>query len=223
MTTIFSPETIAFLQQLKVNNNKPWFLAHEAVYRQHVLEPLRDLVETLSEAMLDIDAEFETAPLVNKTISRIYRDTRFSRDKSLFRSEMWITFKRRRKDWQDTPGYFFEIAPEHYRYGMGLYQASRETMDDFRAKLATRPEEFRRVIAFLHSAPQWSVEGDSYKRTRNPEIPDDLQSWYQRKTCYLLCTHPVDASLFRPTFAGELAAEFQALSPLYHYFWSLKR
>ncbi|MEI6521625.1 MAG: DUF2461 domain-containing protein, partial [bacterium] len=124
----FDKKTINFLQNLKENNDKVWFKENENDYRGFVLEPLQDLVEDLSDTMLDIDDEIETNPAIGKTISRIYRDIRFSKDKSPFRSNMWITFKRPIKDWQDYPGFFFEIAPDHYCYGMGFYNASIKTM-----------------------------------------------------------------------------------------------
>jgi len=218
----FSPTTIAFLQGLKANNNKAWFLEHEEEYRVCLLEPMRDLVCDLAETMLDIDSEFETSPTQNKTISRVYRDTRFSRDKSMFRSNMWISFKRPGPGWQDEPGYFFEIAHDHYCYGMGLYQGTRETMERYRAALAEKPDAFRKAIAFLADAPHLTLEGNQYKRVLNPSIPADLQTWYQRKSFYLLYNSPIDDRLFSGEFAGYLASEFQRMAPLYKYIWRIK-
>lgn len=222
MFTGFSPTTIEFLQGLKANNNKAWFLAHEEEYRQYLLEPMRDLVSDMAETMLDIDSEFETSPTVNKTISRIYRDTRFSRDKSMFRSNMWISFKRPGPGWQDEPGYFFEVAHDRYCYGMGLFQGTRETMERFRAALADKPAAFRKAIAFLADTPHLTLEGDQYKRVLNPAIPADLQTWFQRKTFYLFCNRQLDDRLFSGDFAGYLAEEFQRMAPLYRYIWRIK-
>ena len=161
--------------------------------------------------------EFETSPAISKTISRIYRDTRFSKDKSLYRSNMWITFKRPGKEWQDAPGYFFEIAPDHYCYGMGLCAGTRETMDAFRAILETRPDAFRRIIAPL---AEFNVGGDQYKKTLNPAIPAELQPWYQRKSFNLLRTFPIEERLFAADFPAHLTAEFRLLAPLYQFMWS---
>lgn len=126
----FLPETLEFLGNLEANNNKVWFEMHKQEYQEHLLQPLQDLVVDLSGFILTIDPYFETTPAINKTISRIHRDTRFSRDKSPYRSTMWITFKRSRKDWKDAPAYFFEISPDSYRYGMGFYSASKGTVED---------------------------------------------------------------------------------------------
>ncbi len=91
--------------------------------------------------MLTIDPSFGIRPAVDKTISRIYRDTRFSKDKSLFKSTMWLTFKRPRKDWKDAPAYFLEISPDSYRYGMGYYSVSSDTMYKFREMIDKKPKE----------------------------------------------------------------------------------
>src|SRR5512136_483578 len=120
----FSRATFTFLRDLGRHNDKAWFEAHRTIYEQHVLQPLRDLVSDLADPMLGIDLSFEVEPAVGKTISRIFRDTRFSKDKSPFRDCMWIVFKRSGKDWaRYIPGYFLEITPVSYRYGLGLYDA----------------------------------------------------------------------------------------------------
>jgi uncharacterized protein (TIGR02453 family) len=77
----FSRKMFTFLRDLGRNNDKAWFDAHRGVYEEHVLQPLRDLVTDMGDFMLGIDLSFEVAPAVGKTISRIYRDTRFSADK----------------------------------------------------------------------------------------------------------------------------------------------
>ncbi|HZD59717.1 MAG TPA: DUF2461 domain-containing protein [Anaerolineae bacterium] len=124
----FSLEAIEFLSGLEINNDKVWFEKNKHIYEKFLLEPLRHLVMDLSAFMASIDPYFETSPAVGKTISRIYRDTRFSNNKSPFKRTMWITFKRPNKNWQDAPAHFFEIAPYSYRYGMGYYCASKSTM-----------------------------------------------------------------------------------------------
>ncbi len=219
----FDKKTINFLQNLKENNDKVWFKENENDYRGFVLEPLQDLVEDLSDTMLDIDDEIETNPAIGKTISRIYRDIRFSKDKSPFRSNMWITFKRPIKDWQDYPGFFFEIAPDHYCYGMGFYNASIKTMDIFRKKIQLFPDGFRKVISFLNNEKSdFIVGGESYKKILNATIPDDLQSWYQKKSFYIIRNCEIDDRLFSDDFLNTLSNDLIMLKPLYKYMLAIK-
>lgn len=212
---------IDFLGELRENNNKEWFEAHRGEYRQYVLEPLRNLVEDLSEFMLNIDPAFETSPAINKTISRIYRDTRFSRDKSPYRSNMWIVFKRPRKDWASAPGYFFEIFPEWYRYGMGFYEASRATMANFREAIDRDPLGFRKMVAPLSEHDLFEIAGDMYKRVFDPGMDADIQEWYQRRNLYLVHNRDNDDRLFSRAIFDDLIAGYSLLAPVYHFLWSI--
>src|SRR5271157_2207894 len=92
--TGFSAKSPAFLKELKEHNDKMWFEAHRHKYEECLLGPMRRLVSDLGEFTLSIDPLLEIRPVVNKTISRIYRDTRFSRNKLPCKTTMWITFKR---------------------------------------------------------------------------------------------------------------------------------
>ena len=91
----FSEKTLDFLRNLKVNNNKTWFEANKQDYEIYLLQPMRNLVFDIGEFMLSIDPYFEIRPAINKTISKIYRDIRFSRNKSLFRSPKRYGHRRR--------------------------------------------------------------------------------------------------------------------------------
>ncbi|OUM94599.1 MAG: hypothetical protein A9Z00_10470 [Thermobacillus sp. ZCTH02-B1] len=218
----FTERTIQFLRDLRENNAKEWFERNRPVYERELLEPMRDLVADLSGVMLTIDPEFETRPAVGKTISRIHRDTRFSRDKSPFRDAMWITFKRRAGEWTDAPAFFFELRTDGYRYGMGFYSASKDTMDKLREWIDEEPDDFRRVTAFYGRQKTFAIEGECYKRVLDPDKPASVLEWYQRKNIYLACNREIDELLFSPKLADELAAGFTMLGDLYHAFWKLR-
>ncbi|MHB8918961.1 MAG: DUF2461 family protein, partial [Desulfocucumaceae bacterium] len=111
----FSPETLEFLINLGLNNDKAWFESNKHQYQEFLLEPLRSLASDLGPFMLSIDPYLEVSP--GRSVSRIYRDTRFSRDKSPYKTNMWAAFKRPSRDWKADPVFFFEIYQDWYRYG----------------------------------------------------------------------------------------------------------
>ena len=117
----FSENTISFLKNISKNNNKEWFEAHKQEYQDYVLKPLKSFVNDLAEWMLCIDPDLEIRPQINKTISKIQRDIRFSRNKLPYKDTVWVAFKRPVPDWKDTPTFFFELSAVSYRYGMGMY------------------------------------------------------------------------------------------------------
>jgi len=223
MFTGFSQEAIDFLSEVKSRNSKSWFESHRTIYRKYLYEPFQELVMDLNEPMLSIDPEFETRPLINRTISRIYRDTRFSRDKSLFRNTMWLTYKRRSPDWKNAPSFFFEITPTFYRYGMGYYSASSATMQAFRDKIDDDPAQFQKVIAFLHETSVFELRGAEYKRPKPHNHPPDIAEWYQRKSFYLCSQHDFDDLFHSEKLTDELIAGFLTLGSLYQFLLPLSR
>lgn len=211
----FSSKGLRFLREVRKRNSKPWFEENRSVYTDHLLAPFQQLVAVLSGTMLSIDPIFEVRPAINKTISRIYRDTRFSNDKSLYRDTMWLTFKRPVKDWQDRPGFFFELTPTTYRYGMGFYQARRNTMDTFRQTIDQNPRKFLRATSFYRTDNRFELHGEKYKRPLESDHPDTIQDWYQRKSWYLACNRKIDDVVQSPDLVDELREGFVMLKSLY--------
>lgn len=217
----FTPETIEFLKDLRMNNDKAWFELHRKRYENALLQPMTELVSELGEFMTDkIDPFLMTTP-PNKIISRIHRDTRFSKDKSPFKTTVWLTFKRPSEAWQSDPGFFFEIGPDLYRYGMGFFSASKETMDRWRALIDAKPKAFTEIIAFVDKS-SFLIEGEVYKKPMGTGHPDIIQPWYGRKNLYLVRNCPINGRLFDPGLAGTLQDGFELLAPIYHLMWRAK-
>jgi uncharacterized protein (TIGR02453 family) len=216
----FSKETLDFLYQIRRHNSKPWFEEHRDAYERYLLYPLRRLAVALSSVVLQIDPEIETNP--SRVVSRIYRDIRFSHDKSFYKKSMWLTFKRNIEAWQDSPVYYFELFPDSYRFGMGFYAITRETMGKIRLVIEKKPALFRRHLAVIKSIPGMTIEGRTYKRTLNPAIPGELQPIYQKKELYLVANRGIDAILFSEALVSDLKICFGKLAGFYHFLWELK-
>ena len=183
-----------------------------------MLQPLRDLVTDMADFMLGIDLSFEVAPAVGKTISRIYRDTRFSKDKSPFRDCMWIVFKRSNKDWaRYIPGYFLEINPKSYRYGLGFYDAAPDLMARFRQQIDEDPESFLKAVGWFAKQNVFTLEGETYKRPIGQDKPEPIRTWYSYKSFYLTYDRPIDDAILSPKFADQLMTHFGLAAPLYRY------
>lgn len=217
----FSPETLQFLINLGLNNDKAWFESNKHQYREFLLEPLRNLASDLGPFMLSIDPYLEVSP--GRAVSRIYRDTRFSRDKSPYKTNMWAAFKRPSRDWKADPVFFFEIFQDWYRYGMGFYSAERQTMDRLREVIDRRPEKFTQAVSTFSGTNTYVLEGDKYKKTLKKDLPEELQDWYQRKSLCLICSKKADRNLFSRVLIDDLTAGFKLAAPFYHFLWKLKQ
>jgi uncharacterized protein (TIGR02453 family) len=217
----FSREAFRFLKDIKIHNDKQWFDAHRSEYEQFVLQPLRDIVTDMADFMLGIDLSFEVSPAIGKTISRIYRDTRFSKDKSPFRDCVWIVFKRPAKDWANwSTGYFLEINATWYRFGMGFYDAAPQVMAEWRKRIDEDPKTFLKAIAWFDKQDTLQLEGETYKRPKGEDKPEPIRTWYNYKSFYLCCNRKLDESIRTPRLVDDLKRAYAASAPLYHYLLS---
>ncbi len=215
----FTPQALRFFRNLAANNNKEWFEAHRRQYQSAVLLPMRACALSLSAFMFKLDPGIEFHP--TRAVARINRDTRFSRDKTPYRTNLWFSFKRFSQNWQGYPTWFFELDASCYRYGMGFYSAPKSTMDALRQELAYRPAAFKKAIAPFYHLGKFVVDGASYARPQKPEVAADLALFRQFKSFYVAHTAPPDALLFSPRLVNEIKAGFKSLSPFYNYLWKM--
>lgn len=218
----FTPRTLQFLMELQFNNNKPWFEENRQRYQNDVVEPFKSLVRALTPFMLGIDQGFETRPDIGKTISRIYRDIRFSKEKTPYKTSVWITFRRAGRDWLYDPCFFFEITSELYRYGMGFYTATKPTLDRLRELIDDEDQEFMKLKELYEKQKLFVMEGDRYKKLYAGTLSEDLLNWYQRKNIYFMCTKSPDALLFSDGLEASVRDCFQMLIPFYSFLWRIK-
>lgn len=213
----FSKATIQFFNDLKENNYKEWFDAHKSIYENDVVAPLKSLIVALSPTMHNIDPQFELTP--HRALSRIYRDTRFSKNKEPYKNCMWFTFQKpiSREEWKDVPGYFMELAGDSYTLGMGLFMPKKKVMDSFRDEVAYDAAEFKRVTQETVLDRDFQLGGEEYKRPLANELSEYYQQWIQRKSIYVFKTKAIGEELFSANFANIIKDDFQALEWLYNF------
>lgn len=216
----FSQAGLNFLQDVWINNSKSWFEQHRAIYDNELIKPFRLLVTQLADEMLKIDSQFEIRPAIGKTISRIHRDTRFSKDKSLYRNRLWLTFKRPNRDWKEAPAYFFELSSDGYRYGLGYYCASKPMMDLFREQILNDSGQFLQTIRCVKKP--FELVGESYKRPLIKEQDAKIATWYNRKNLAVMATENNVQDVFNADLAKKLSRGFKSLLPLYDYLMFLE-
>lgn len=213
----FSDETLNFLFENRVMDSKQWFEEHRGQYESLVLTPLRELVTALTPAMLEIDPLLTCEPKIGKCISRIYRDTRFSKDKRLFRDVMWVSFFRRRQLFNGLPCFFFELSPRGLVWGCGYYQTAPEVMEEIRSMILAEDPDFLSAETCLAGRPDFFLADSLYKRSRYPDAPEARRRWLdQRDICAL--TRTEDFSLLYSTDLPDvLAKDFTDLKPVYDF------
>lgn len=216
--TLFSKKTFEFLMENRFRDDREWFRENRGRYEAHVLAPLQDFVSALSPVMLDIDGKLITEPKVDRTISRVYRDTRFSKDKSLYRDVMWCTFMRDKKLYHGPPAFFFELSPDRFRYGCGYYQADPKEMQALRDLILEDHAAFRKAAEAYRRQNHFVLEGELYKRSKYPEEPPEKQDWLNRKNQFLTHNSTDFDLLYSAGLADVVGEKLRLLQPVYEFF-----
>ena len=140
----FPAEGLRFLKQLKRNNNRPWFQSHKDDYEEYVKRPTQELVVRIGEAFRRFAPEMVADPKIS--IYRIYRDTRFSHDKSPYKTHTAAVFPVRGLPKNSGPGLYFHISPEEVLVGGGIYMPDPALLRAVREHIAARPKQFLQIV-----------------------------------------------------------------------------
>lgn len=212
----FTKEALIFLLENKINNNKEWYGNHKDIYKKLVYNPFTELIKELTPAILEIDSKIITVP--SKIISRVRRDTRFTKDKSLYRDNVWIVFLRDKSKMAASPCYWFEIGQQGSSYGVGYYSADSASIANMRELIIKRHPAFLSALACYESQIEFTIGGEMFKRTRYPGQPENIQSWLNRKNIYFECIQNNHNLAFSNKLPEALKNGFFKLKPIYEFF-----
>ena len=212
----FTQNTIDFMWNLRLNNRKDWFEANKGSFIQDFQQPMKALGQTVFQ---QIAADYGKYGFIHK-VSRIYKDARRVRDGEPYRCNMWFSIEKPSEEWTATPVFWFELAPESWRYGLGYYQARPITMAKFRARIDRAPKLFEKLIAPLDRQNEFILEGDEYKRKKEAPTPKTA-NWYNKKSFVLVHSQPNGEELYSPALADRLVGGYRFLMPFYDYFITL--
>ncbi len=166
-----------FYRGLRENNSTGWFTAHRADYDEHVLAPARSFVMAMGDRLHSIAPGINADPRINRSLFRINRDTRFSRDKSPFKTHLGIWLWEGLGPRMECSGFYIHIEPGLCILGTGIYRFTGELLERYRERVTDRrhgPALRKAVDEALASGP-YTLGGEHYKRVPrgyDPEHPN---------------------------------------------------
>lgn len=211
----FTKEAPEFLFKNKVNNSKDWYEEHKGEYKKYVYNPFAGLIAELAPVMTGIDDKFITVP--SKLISRVRRDTRFSKDKSLYRDNAWLVFLRDKSRMSTSPCYWFEISQSGSSHGVGFYGAGSETMIRMREMIIHNHPLFMKALNCYESQHEFIIGGEMYKKSKYADRPENIRSWLDRKNIYFESKRNDFTVAFSKELPGILKKGFSKLKPIYDF------
>ena len=218
----FTPKTLDFFRRLRRNNRRQWFEAHREEYERDVLLPLRSLVEEMDARLARFAPEIVGHP--RRSIFRIHRDVRFSRDKTPYKTHAACWFFH-----QDTgrgvgvgagpdggaAGFYVHLAPGGCYVGGGLWMPPRQALARVREALVERQEEFESVIGSRPFRRTFGALDEERLLTRVPRgfDRDAPAARWLRFVSFTATRARPDASMLGPGLPGRLARDFATVLP----------
>ncbi len=210
----FSPALFAFLRQLKKHNNREWFQANKARYEADVRDPMLRFIADFSVPLAKISRHFVADPRpLGGSLFRIYRDTRFSRDKSPYKTAAAAHFRHEACGEVHGPGFYFHLEPGDVAVGGGIWHPEADSLAKIRAAIAEHPDRWKRAIsgkAFQATFELWGEKLLRPPKGFDPEHPfiEDLK----RKDIVALAPF-TEADACKPGFADRVAEVYRLAAP----------
>lgn len=142
----FTPKLFAFLRELAENNDREWFKEHQQLYEDHVREPALDFINDVAAPLAKISPHFSAdSRKVGGSLFRIQRDTRFSKDKTPYKTNTGVQFRHVLAKDVHAPGYYINIEPGESYMGLGLWRPDTKVAYRIRHAIAEDPTAWKRA------------------------------------------------------------------------------
>ncbi|MBI5919107.1 MAG: DUF2461 domain-containing protein [Nitrosomonadales bacterium] len=188
----FTPQTFTFLSELAANNSREWFEAHKQDYEALVRLPALAFISDMSDEMLAISRHFLAQPKkVGGSLMRVQRDTRFSKIKTPYKTNIGIQFRHEVGKDVHAPGYYLHIAPGECFLGIGLWHPVPDVLFKLREAIVQQPDAWVMARDDAAFRQHFTLEGDSLANAPRGFAKD----------------HPLLADLKRKDFIGMAALD----------------
>ena len=212
----FPQEMVRFFRSLKRNNRREWFQPRKHLFEQHVKAPMLELVGAVNTELAKFAPEYVTEP--KSAVFRIYRDTRFSADKTPYKTHIAASFSRRGGERLGTGGFYFSVSHEVIEVAAGLWHPDREVMLLVRNHIAETHEELRRLLGDKKSRKlAGELKGDALTRSPKGFDPAHPAAEFIKMKDWILDV-TLDAGMATtPQLHGAIAERFRAMAPVLAY------
>ncbi len=214
----FGPKTLKFLGELARNNNRDWFNEHKSRYEEHVLDVALHFIQAMQEPLADIAPHFVAVPSrVGGSLMRVYRDTRFSKNKLPYKTNIGIQFRHELARDVHAPGYYLHIDPDEVFIGVGMWRPEADALRAIRERIAARPGDWRRAISDKRFRRHFRLGGESLTRPPRGFSPEaEHIEDIKRKSFIAVRDMDVNACL-RPQFQRSVETSMRAAEPFMRF------
>ncbi len=214
-------EAFVFLKSLKRNNDREWFRPRKDTYVDELRDPMRMLVADLSRRLPERGLPLTGDP--KRSVFRIYRDTRFSKNKAPYKTHVAAALSRN-GDKRAPGALYIHVEPESNRIGGGFWRADKDFLRHWRARLSANPDEFLQIVEDVEAAGL-TLETAGSPLTRMPRGFEDQREnaaadYFRWRGGFAATREDVtDDDVLSPGFADLIVETAEAVRPLLEYGW----
>lgn len=207
----FPPEAIKFMADLARHNKREWFQPRKEIFETKVKAPIGELVLALNGDFAKFAPDFIADP--KKAVYRIYRDTRFSADKTPYKTHLAAIFPKRGGKRGSTPGFYFHVSAKSVAVSGGLYDPQPEHLYAVRTWLTDHHAEFRKAAAKCAKL-MGELHGESLTRVPKGFDPAHPAADLLKKKRWIFLAELPGKLATTPQLQGELVKRFKAMLPV---------
>ena len=207
----FEPTVFQFLEDLADNNNRPWFHENKGRYEREVLEPCMAFIRAFAPRLKRISEFFVASDRrVGGSLMRVYRDTRFSKGQSPYKTNVGIQFRHEFGRDVHAPGFYVHIAPQECFLAVGVWRPDPLSLGKIRQAILDQPARWRRARDDKKFSQYFKLEGGSLKRPprdfpTNHRFIEDL-----KRTDFIGVSDLSEQDVLGKGFVGKVATSFAA-------------
>ncbi len=206
------PELFRFLKALKANNDREWFQANKARYEDEARDRVLRLIAGFGDPLASVSRHFAADPRpAGGSLFRIYRDTRFSKDKTPYKTHLGVNFRHRSEAAGGVhgPGFYLHLEPGGCFAGGGLWHPEPEALFKVRQAIVARSAAWKKL-----RASGIEIEGEALKRVPQGFDPDHPCAGDLKFKDFYSATAFTDAQVLAADFPERLARACREASPL---------
>ncbi len=225
--TGFNRNGISFLREISLNNNKEWFHAHKQDFEEYLLIPAKNFVSEMLFEFKSISQTLNGETVVGKSISRMNRDIRFSRDKRPYKNyvEIWF-WEGTEKSWERS-GFIMRLSAEQIMFGAGILEFSKPLLlEKYRSGVADsiKGNHLSNILSDLKTESGGNYYGSTYKKIpKGYTIADDKANLLLHSGLYADITENISDVLFSEDFIPYSIERYKKLAPLHLWILELVR
>ena len=203
---LITPALFDFLRELRTNNERPWFEANKAAIGPRCATPCSTSSRAFAEPLAEISPHFRADPRANGgSLFRIYRDTRFSKDKTPYKSNVGAHFRHEAGKDAHAPGFYLHLEPGMCFAGCGVWHPDSPTLGKIRDAIVERPNEWRRITTGGAFCQTFRLAGEALKRPPRGYDPDHPLVEDLKRKDFVVIADVEEAEAIRPDFLDRFA------------------